>query len=225
MDQEATVHYELREVLRVLSIDFDYIMFPCIKLYNQYCVGKENDTQIWKKIFETFDESFLDYDARALEQIFSLIVKNVQNGAQFIPIREHDEIISSLFSLENYENLMFDVTNIDFHHDLFYGEHDIAGTKCFNDSTCANWFGYLYVKNRVHNGTWVKAPNSFPYIFADIEPVEITELSMKDIPNIETDYNYVFFCLSPQWVPEKFHHLYDMICHIVEEIQKEQNHD
>ena len=30
--------------MKILSIDFDTIMFPCIKLYNEYCAGNENDT-------------------------------------------------------------------------------------------------------------------------------------------------------------------------------------
>lgn len=34
--------------MRILSIDFDAIMFPCIRLYNDSCAGQESDTQIWE---------------------------------------------------------------------------------------------------------------------------------------------------------------------------------
>ena len=60
--------------MKILSIDFDTIMFPCIKLYNDYCMGNANDTQIWNQLeFERDISQYLKYDANAYHNIVKLI--------------------------------------------------------------------------------------------------------------------------------------------------------
>ena len=34
----------------IVTIDFDYIMSPCIKLYNDMCGGDANPTECWDRI-------------------------------------------------------------------------------------------------------------------------------------------------------------------------------
>lgn len=212
MSETANVH-------KVLSIDLDYIMFPCIKLYNQYSAGKENDTVIWKYISQEVDENYLFYDAYALQAILNKILTNVKNGAIFIPIREHDELVNKLHELEDFEDSTFDITNIDFHHDLFYDEEELNMIQSFNKYSCANWLGYLYFKDRIKSATWVKAQNS-PWYREEIQSFPIEVKGLSDISGLGDDYEYVFLCLSPQWIPEKYQHLYGLICSAVDAIKE-----
>lgn len=64
--------------MKILSIDFDAIMFPCIKLYNDYCTGNENSTQIWNRIdFERDIQQYLKYDANVYQDIVKFIFNTV----------------------------------------------------------------------------------------------------------------------------------------------------
>lgn len=210
---------ESKEVRKILSIDLDYIMFPCIKLYNQFSAGKENDTMIWRYITQEVDENYFYYDAYALQNILNTILRNVKQGATFVPIREHQELVDYLHQLEDFEDLTFDVTNIDFHHDLFYDEEELNQILSFNKYSCANWLGYLYMKDRINSATWVKAPNS-PWYREEIQYFPIEVKGLGDIQDLDDTYDYVFLCLSPQWIPEKYQHLYDIICGAVDAIKE-----
>lgn len=192
--------------MKILSIDFDYIMYPCIKLYNNLCDGKENPTVTWNMIEqERGVEKFLCYDANALMEIAKVIKRNIKNGAKLIPINDHDEIIQYL---ENEKNI--ELLNIDYHHDIIYHSEDINSLADFGKYDCGNWVGYLQLNNFLKEYTWLKAPSS-SLCTIDLPNFQYKTLGLKDFNSITDDYDCVFFCLSPQWVPYKYHHLYQLI--------------
>lgn len=201
--------------MKILSIDFDAIMFPCIRLYNNYCAGKESDTRIWEMLEAEFGiKNFLSYDANLYLNIMKLVIQNVKNGAVFIPIKEHDELITYLKN-NNLTQIDMEITNLDFHHDIMYHRESISSILDFDKWNCADWLGYLLLKNKNNKGTWVKCPGSDIY-HADHTGQTFEEqlniISIKDIQELlENNYDLVFLCLSPQWVPYQYHHLYDAI--------------
>lgn len=222
---------------KVLSIDFDFIMYPCIKLYNDYCMGSENPTVVWDNIERRLEvDKFLSYDADALRNIVKVIKRNVKNGAKFIPIREHQELVPLL-----PEGETFHVLNIDFHHDICYGRESGNEVQNFDKYNCSNWVAYLHHTKKLESYTWLRAYNSSPfnpdvYDFTFPEDYEFLgtktmlpksvivpsakkykELTLRDFDLVESDYDYIYFCLSPQWVPYKFEHLYDLIVDIFKE--------
>lgn len=219
--------------MKVLSIDFDYIMFPCISLYNDMAGGDANPTQVWKQIeFERKLKEFLSYDANAYAALMDICVRNSLNKAKIIPIIGHEEIISYLetnceeFFNNPAENI---VDNIDFHHDVLYNKEDFNEIVNHANASCANWGGYLLFKDLVHQYTWYDTPHSTPFTLSqffapnEIDNVEVVqEIKCRidnnfkhkhfgDLMDIEDDYDIIFLCLSPQWVPYQFHHLYDLI--------------
>lgn len=198
--------------MKILSIDFDFIMYPCIKLYNNLCNGEENATVSWQNIENQLNiEPFLRYDANVLLQIAKIIKKNVLQGACLVPIEEHQQIIPYL-----PKNEKIDLLNIDFHHDILYNPDDLLKITDLNEYNCSNWVGYLFMHGCINHYTWLKAPQSTPYKI-EIKPFEYDILTLKDLPNIQNDYDYIFFCFSPQWVPYKYKHLYDLILTLVKE--------
>lgn len=198
-------------ILKVLSIDFDYIMAPCIKLYNDLCGGKENPTVVWNHIeHERNIEPFLHYDADSLLKIAMIIKENVKNGAKLIPINEHQEIIKYL------SDCRVELTNIDFHHDVIYNINELSEITDMHKYNCANWVYYLYSNNQLESYTWLKAPQSDMLNFdTDFKIDKI--LTKSDFGQLNYDFDLVFFCLSPQWVPYKFHHLYNLIIELCKE--------
>lgn len=200
-------------IKKILSIDFDYIMYPCIKLYNEKCAGNGNPTEIWNILEHDLEiNNFLSYDAKALLSIAKLIKYVKDNfNAIIIPIQEHQEIVDDLLT-KDYNNSTYDLINIDYHHDIFYRKSDITQARNFNKYNCSNWVGYLFISDKINSYSWIKAPNSDLYTKA-IKDIDYTILSRSDIDdyslfdNIDT----VYICFSPQWVPYKYKHLYDMI--------------
>lgn len=202
---------------KILSIDFDIIMYPCIKLYNNYVSGTANPTELWAGLNMDFNmDNFIRYDANVYHDLVMLILKNVRNGARLIPITEHQMIIDKLQAEGTYDEDEFNLTNIDFHHDLWYSDRDKINAADFEEWACNNWLGYLYLKDKIKNMHWVKAPNSELLAPADLE-VFNTISGLSSIKELGDDYTDIYFCLSPQWVPYQYHHLYNLIIDIVKE--------
>lgn len=205
----------------ILSIDFNYIMYPCIKLYNSMCVEKENSTVIWKNIESALEiDKFLCYDTDSLRAIAKIIKSNVESGAEFIPIQEHNEIIKHLENkLDEIDAL--DVFNIDFYHDIYYHEEDFTNIKYFGACDSHSWVGNLIYNEKfgdiLKSYRWLKAPNSSIFPGELPERVSFEMLMRKDLNNVANEFNTVFLCLSPQVVPYKYHHLYDLLVDMFKE--------
>ena len=207
--------------MKILSIDFDAIMFPCIRLYNEYCYGNENATTIWRQLeFDRDINQYLSYDANVYKNIGKIIFKNIKNGAKLIPIQEHQMLVDHL---KKYDllYLQFDITNIDYHHDIAYNRNSFVEME-FDNYTCADWAGYLMTLNPETTLTWVRCPGSSPYN-EDIKEFTntITIKRIDEIVDLDDDYDLIYFCLSPQWVPYVYHHLYDLLIDLAKEAYPE----
>ena len=203
------------KILKILSIDFDYIMYPCIKLYNSYISESENTSVLWEHLDKLLEiDKYLNYDADALKLITMLVLRNIRNNTEFTPVTDHEEIVNILKKDEHYSSTKFDIVNIDFHHDIYYRDEDIAEIKDFGQYNCSDWLGYLYFTDKLERCRRLKAPNS--EIYNGKAKIEI--LGKKDFTGLTDNFDRLFLCLSPQWVPYKFHHLYELLCGIFKEV-------
>lgn len=218
---------EEKNIRSILSIDFDFIMSPCINLYNSYCYGNQNPSIIWENIkHEIGDiEQHLKYDAASLLLLDKIIKRS--GIINIIKINSHDDLIREI--IENQEednsNVLYKVYNIDFHHDILYDKEDCSKLRYFNEKKCSNWVGYLYYKGLLKEYHWYKANNSqlpdlnmikeaseelFNKIF--IHPYrDLKNELAQSIFDEEFKPDYLAVALSPQWVPYQYYHLYDMI--------------
>lgn len=212
------------ETKNILTIDFDYIMWPCIKLYNDLCGGDQNPGESWERIeFERKINNHISYDAKTLKMI-ALIIKNAMKNEKctFYSIEEHQNLVKIL-NIEDSEN-DYNVVNVDFHHDIYYHDEDVARMSYFEDCSCANWLGYIHYIDKLKSYTWIEAPNSDP-IPRDLDDELAEKISVKDSSALndlktkltkgEISFDYVVFCLSPQWVPYRYYHLFEIICDFV----------
>lgn len=211
--------------VKILSIDFDYIMWPCIKLYNDMCAGDQTPGETWDRIeFERRINNHISYDAKTLKTITSIIKNALKNNeCKFHSIKEHQELIKEM-DVEDSDD-EYSVTNVDFHHDVYYHDDDIAKMAYFDGCTCANWVGYIYFTGKLDSYTWIEAPNSdkLPSNMDDDLSDRIhVETSTglydleKKLKDKEISFDHVVLCLSPQWVPYRYHHIFEMICDLVD---------
>lgn len=208
----------------VASVDFDAILYPCIKLYNEKVSGSENPTVMWKMLDRDLGIiEHIRYDANLLKNITVFMESCVLNGAKFYPIETHDQIVDILKEKDLENTNSVELLNIDFHHDIIYNKESEDSIISYDEYTCADWVGYMQLKNYLSSYTWIRAANSTlpdPEIIKDFE-MDFRMRLNSYIKRFHTDdVDYVFFCLSPQWVPYQYHHLYDLIKETCELIQE-----
>ena len=217
-------------VKTIVTIDFDYIMFPCIKLYNDMCGGDANPTECWMRIeAERKISNHISYDAKALYSIAAIMktILSRNKDCKFITVNEHQELIKEVVDKETDEDIEYDVVNIDFHHDVYYRPDDPINMSYFTDYNCSNWLGYIFYTDRLNSYTWISAPNSDPLdknVFEDELRDKITIKSsfglkdyIKEVSDPEYKVDYLVFCLSPQWVPYRYHHIFNLLSYLLNE--------
>lgn len=198
----------------ILSIDFDIIMHSCITLYNDDVEGNDNPIELWGWLEEEYkleDYNLLSGDFKTLFEIAKLLNYNKDKPIYFID--EHQEIIDILQERSEYNTDTYNIYNIDFHHDIWYDEDSPDEILDNDEYTCADWVGYLYLKKKLKQYTWLKAPNS------DLLEIPIygknfnfNILRLSDFDKLyKINFDEIYVCLSPQWVPEKYHYLYNIL--------------
>lgn len=204
---------------KILSIDFDIIMHLSINLYNIYVEEADDPEELWKELEEEYEYekyNLLKYDKEVLINIIKLLKANLNKPIHFI--QNHEEIVDLLKETENYENTQYDIYNIDFHHDIWYNKQDFYYINKHDEYNCANWIGYLFLKKKLSSITWLKAPKSISPNFASYElKNKLTELTLKNFNQLkDIDFDEVYFCLSPQWIPPRYRIFYQIIKELLE---------
>lgn len=199
---------------KILTIDFDIIMYPCLQIYNDHVAGNMNATETWNQLKqERGVEPFIHYDARTLLELGKIIHHHVMQGTSLTVCNEHQEVVDILKKSETYEQDTFSITNVDFHHDIWYRPEDKTILTNFADYNCSNWLGYLILNQKTDEVIWYKAYNS--HIFRDAEYHQEIFKSihrLDELDNLmEESFDEIYFVLSPQWVPYEFHHLFNLI--------------
>jgi hypothetical protein len=205
---------------KILSIDFDIVMFPSINLYNDDVDGDDNPIEIWKELEEEYgfeDYDLLKYDASTIMEVAKLMKRFKDKPIHFI--KEHQQVVDILKEQPDYDNCQYHIYNVDHHHDLWYRKSDFKEILEQDKYDCADWLGYLYLKKKTASLTWLKAPNS-----EDLDigvyggDFKLNILKLRDFPKLyDIDFDEVYFCLSPQWIPKKFKIFYDLIQLFTEE--------
>lgn len=199
---------------KILTIDFDIIMYPCLQIYNDFVSGDANPTESWEFLKrERGIEPFIRYDANTLNMIGKIIKTQIDKGATLFSYKEHQEVVDRLKTNDSYESDIYSITNIDFHHDIWYRPDDKNILINFDDYNCSNWLGYLLLKEKIKDISWYKAHNSALFFDREYDkeiPLQLYRLDeMQEL--LEQQFDEVYFILSPQWVPYEFQHLYDLI--------------
>jgi hypothetical protein len=227
--------------MKVLSIDLDYIMGPSIEEYENYCWNDCTNWR-WDDFFENYEvkETDLIIDKHNLLFCYRLFLNSVKNSDCKVTFAyDHDNI---LFELQHHDNI--DLINIDHHHDILYhdaengadnsepSEDEILESfekkyKAICDYSMideGNWIAWLESKNKLNSYTWIANDNSY-----GIE--ESTELNYyknllpkfnikkkKNFKFKDYKFDYIFVCLSPQYIPKIHWHYFSMFIEAYKQI-------
>lgn len=207
---------------KVLSIDLDYIMGPSIEIYNDILFDEDPMTR-WKHLYEftDFKESLFYIDQSSLIYCYDVFLKALKNCSNVGFGYEHDEI---LFELQNHENI--EILNIDHHDDVFCydfsdnfpGDNltsELEALRLHERVHEGNWGAWLHLKGKLNRLDWITNVNSrnlkkndFNYEFLGRDKYETYTRNKY----IFKDYNfdYIFVCLSPQYMPQAHWHYFTM---------------
>ncbi len=217
--------------MKVLSIDLDYIMSPSIQLY-QGLIWDENPNCRWEYLYEfsDFKESHLNIDQASLLYCYDTFLKALRSCSNVSFGYEHDSI---LYALQDKEDI--EIINIDHHDDVISDEfkelenpnvpsqeveyYTIENHDRVNEG---NWVGWLNVKNKLKSYTWIHNENSVNLFQHNDFNVKVLgdkyKWHLRDKYEFE-DYNFdhIFVCLSPQYIPKNHWHYFTMFLMAYEE--------
>jgi len=206
---------------KILSIDFDIIMAPSIELYNDYAFAETDPAELWADLeaeyqFEFYDK--LQFDETILYGITDLLKHFKDKPIYFIT--DHDEVVDILKKSPNYNIDIYNIYNVDFHHDFWYDKLAFNEILQQDEYNCGTWLGYLYLTKKLSSVTWVKALHSDAMSFRPYGN-DNCKINLESIRNIEKlkdiDFDEVYFCLSPQWIPPRYVIFYNLIKQLLEE--------
>jgi hypothetical protein len=121
--------------------------------------------------------------------------------------------------LKNDNNL--NIINIDHHHDLGYDERDDTKEGTLNSPNCGNWAKFLFDSNKMKNYIWIKNVNSVGIVREKVNEqmikYEILEKNFCEFYNeiLNLNFDKIFICLSPEWVPEHYHPLFFLMLDLI----------
>lgn len=196
--------------MNIVSIDFDIIMEPDINLYNNWV----NDSCGIDKFVK--DYSLLEYlkaDLNIYEYLTRFLIKVIQKiGYENIFfIKDHNTLIKYT------ENKVFNLWNIDHHHDITYDEENIIAPIL--DPGCGNWIKYLMDYNKIKEYTWINNKNSISPNEEVLKYYKCQKYLLKEynLNSLVEKIDKLFICQSPEWIPEYYLPLFDAWIAICEE--------
>lgn len=200
--------------MKVLSIDIDYIMSNSCNLYGPLFRG-QNAKKGWSDIFNNTDltERHLVIDQSNLMFAFNAFLSALKSNPKVRFGYEHDAI---LFDLKDETDI--EIINIDHHNDIFHGNWDyIEEYEIVRDHEVikeGNWGIWLIIKEKLKKWTWIGNNSSVNWelevektleFFQDYERVLKEDYTFEDY-----NFDYVYVCLSPQYIPQGLWHYFAM---------------
>lgn len=208
---------------KVLSIDMDLIAWKCIDLYNNDIGEIDGHAEdFWREIEKQKHLTrFLERDEECKKMIYELVKKNISNipPENILLAEDHDMILEMLCGKKETSGFVYELYNLDHHHDIFYGEQQKENVDRFDFGCLGSWVYYMGVNDKLDKYYWVNDDYS-----VSLPHDELCELpfptsfktfsdSAEELLNI--DFDFLFISHSPDFFPivfwEDFFELKDII--------------
>lgn len=196
----------------ILSIDLDYILEPCIQLYNDMISGSlENMESQWIQILKARDlERHLSINNDNLNFIIKVLEESTKYVDHVYYSIDHSNIISALgdeIKINNNLKLPTNFINIDHHHDICYSDLSERDVIMFNLVQCNNWVLFLNKFKSIDQYQWIGNENSGEY--EGTKPIGLKESKFITKENFDFDClkecEMLFVTSSDPWIPPMMH--------------------
>lgn len=181
---------------KVLTIDFDIFLRESINLYN------DSDKTASDYLNDFSFIPLVPFDFINYKKITNLLLSYKKEKIQFMDT--HDEFVN----LTRNEG-PFELINIDYHHDLGYGEN-IKWNLPIKIVDEGNWVRKIWDLNRVNKYIWINDFNS------EEVPARgrkfLTEqhyIDNYDL-NLLSDCDMVYICFSQDYIPDIYFPLFEL---------------
>ena len=192
--------------INILSVDFDWIMEPSIKAYNDITDGLiPLDETLASSPGITISPSYAKF--KDLVIYTGNIAQTMVASNHVVFGKNHNEIITSIENIWHI-NRPYNIYNIDHHHDCGYTVETLE--ELYNQGLgCGNWVPYC--KN-LNEYIWINNRNSDLQIIDEVFQNFHKFTRTSDLHLIDyIPFDYMFVCLSPGWIPSKLFPLYDVL--------------
>ncbi len=204
--------------MNILTIDFDILMH---NNGEQYGIDKNND-----ELKEFYPIDFELY--QQLTNVLLYFLGTHSNPEDISFIEEHHLIIPLVeeYKKQNDEDIY--LINVDYHHDLSYGdEWKVDFTKQANIN-CGTWVRYLKENNLIQNYAWVHGYSFNPghdeeyanYFGQLID--EHYSIGEYDFENLPLYIDKIVLCHSSFWVPGYYNPLWQLWVNLASAIENYQ---
>lgn len=199
-------------MVNILSVDFDWIMEPCINLYNGMADDGINLSQNVEELKHI--QCVPDYNKFYQISVYiKNIAKTINDNSKIYFCDKHREILDCINDKWKLD-IPVHIYNIDHHHDCGYFGDIKKNTE--NGPGSNNW---ALMSDKIKKYTWINNKNSETISLNNdiIQHFDVFEQS-SDINLINyIKFDYIFVCLSPGWVPTELFPLFDTLQFMIKE--------
>jgi len=224
--------------MRVLSIDLDYCMDSCLDMIDDEVINHfidDNPVSRWKAFedYTVIPDNSVFIDSDKVEYCFDVFTKALEHCDSVVFGYDHDAI---LYRLEMDDAYDLEIINIDHHNDIFNGTPYSDSMEVFHNDELemfeheydtfedgrvmeGNWVGWLDWKNKLKNYTWIHGMRSlggpddgsitkWTSCYRDILSSNLDYFLREDYRFDDYKFDFIFVCLSPVYVPQKFWNIF-----------------
>lgn len=194
----------------ILSIDLDILFSPYVGIYNKDIFNDKSLEYLWQSLSKTYNiwdfkinEEFLLYIKNILK-VYIPQVKTIYIG------NDHSSILSAIELEKNNFNIpyLFDIYNIDYHHDVVYNDNQQTKIIKCGTADCGTWIGYLNYYKMINKYYWYRGIgsefNQDIMLYSEVVPSMERFLFNKDFP-LNLNIDLLFISISPPWIPNCYY--------------------
>lgn len=142
----------------ILSIDLDILMSPYCGIYNHFIDTEKDDEFLWDFIGKIHQITEFNINEDYEKIIINILNNYIQKVDKVYIGYDHSSILSAIQEERNSlnQNYLFNIYNIDYHHDIFYNDIQKKNIIDSKYADCGSWVGFLNYYNCVNSYHWVK---------------------------------------------------------------------
>lgn len=193
---------------QILSIDLDILFSNSLGLCTTFSERMPREV-FWKRVYQDFKPEFFNCNQDYYNKLTKILNLYANRVDKIYVGQDHSSIIEALdLEKSNFNNYSFNIHNIDFHHDISYGQTDEDEVVESFICNCGSWVGLLNHCGYINSYTWYYGFGSNfreKALFSEENPltprrVDRISFEYSGFP-MDLDIKMLYITFSPLWIP------------------------